>query len=183
MLRTELVFPIAFKLSFLFVFHNAWRKRLDSVDKVIWVLPLLGVFDVISTLYVDSLGYSLEQYETGFFARFFVGAGLIYIYVVIYLLTLSGLAYVLWFIKNKKLDSSLFFDKILYVFIVGVACFIYMTLTASFTGNLVIPYLASARVSWFSVIFLVYLSTVFTLIVYLWRDVAKWVRASGGEEK
>jgi hypothetical protein len=167
-------------LSFRFYgFHKVERKHLDNVDKVIWVLPLLAVFDVVSTLYTESLGYSLALYEVGFFARFFVGTGLIYVYIVIYLLTISGIAYVLWFIKNKKLSPLQFFDKILYIFLVGTACFIYMILTASFTGNLLIPYLADARVSWFSAIFLVYLSTAFTLTVYVWRDVAKWVKAKG----
>jgi len=31
----------------------------DNVDNVIWGFPFLGVLDVISTLYVESLGYSL----------------------------------------------------------------------------------------------------------------------------
>jgi len=49
---------------------------LDGVDKIIWVLPFLSVLDVISTLYVESSGCSLELYEAGFFAGYFVGVGL-----------------------------------------------------------------------------------------------------------
>jgi hypothetical protein len=183
MLRTELVLLGAFKLSFLFIFHKVEGKHLDNVDKVIWVLPLLGVFDVISTLYTESLGYSLALHEVGLFARFFASTGLIHVYIAIYLLIVSGIAYILWFIKSKRLSSSQFFDRILYVFLVGVACFMFMRLTASFTGNLLIPYFADATVSWFLAIFLVYLSTAFTLTLYLWRDVAKWVKASGDENK
>jgi len=123
-----------FKLSFLF---TAWEKQLDNIDKVIWILPFLGVLDVTSTLYVESLGYSLALCEPGFFARFFVVAGLIYFYIPAYLLIIVGLAYALWYIKNRKLDSSNFFDKIIFLFLVGVACYVYMRLTDAFIGNFI----------------------------------------------
>lgn len=156
---------------------------MDNVDKVIWVLPFLGLLDVISTLYAEGLGYSLALYEVGFFARYFVGAGLAYIYIVIYLLGISMVAYVLWYIKNKKLDCSLFFDKIIFLFLVGVTCYIYIRLTVAFVGNFLLRFFVSGRVSWFLVTLLTYLSTASTLGFYLWRDVVAMVRANGGEKE
>lgn len=156
---------------------------LDSVDKIIWILPFLSVLDVISTLYVESLGYSSVLYEAGFFAGYFVGAGLTYVYIVVYLSSVSIVAYVLWYIKNKKLDSSVFFDKVIFLFLVGVACYIYIRLTVAFIGNFVLPFLVSGRVSWFSINLLAYLSTAFTLFFYLRRDVIDWVRENGGKKE
>jgi len=156
---------------------------LDSVDKIICVLPFLSVLDVIYTSYVESLGYSLALYEAGFFAGYFVGAGLTYLYIVIYLSGVSVVAYVLWYIKNKKLNSSVFFDKIIFLLLVGVACYIYVRLTIAFVGNFMLPYFVSRRAYWFSINLLVYLSTAFILFFYLWRDVVDWVRGNGGEKE
>ena len=118
-MKLKLLIPRTFKLSF-----PSYPKRmkwctLDSVNKIIWILPFLSVLDVIFTLYVESLGYSLALYEAGFFAGYFVGAGLTYVYVVIHLLGVGVVAYVLWYIKNKKLNSSVFFDKVFFLFLVG----------------------------------------------------------------
>ncbi|MDI6691107.1 MAG: hypothetical protein QME50_04455 [Candidatus Bathyarchaeota archaeon] len=156
---------------------------MDSVDKVIWVSPFLGVLDVVSTLYVESFGYSLSQYETGLLARIFINAGLTYLYIPVYLLTLIAFAYVLWFIKNRKLDSSRTFDKILFLFLVGAACYIYVRITAAFIGNFLLPYRVSGRVSESLINLLIYLSTAFTLTIYLWRDVILWVKANGNKKK
>ena len=141
--------------------------HLDSVDKIIWILPFLSVLDVVSTLYAESLGYSLAVYEAGCFAGYFVGAGLTYVYVVIHLSSVSVVAYVLWYIKNEKLNSSVFFDKVIFLLLVGVACHIYVRLTVAFVGNFLLPYFVSGRVSWFSVNLLVYLSTGFHSIFLL----------------
>lgn len=100
-------------------------------------------------------------HEAGFFAGYFVGAGLTYVYIVMYLSSVSIVAYVLWYIKNKKLNSSVFFDKVF--FLVGVACYVYVRLTVAFVGNFMLPYFVSGRASWFSINLLVYLSTAFTL--------------------
>jgi len=166
-----------------YLLYTGGAKCLDSVDKVIWVLPFLAVLDVSSTLYVESLGYSLELYEVGFLASFFVGAGLTYFYIIIYLLIIIGFAYVLWYIKNKELNPSRFFDKIVFLLLVGVACYIYMRLTAAFIGNFLLPYIVSGRTSWVLVAFLAYLSTAFALSIYLWQDVVTWVRASGNKKE
>lgn len=168
--------------SYLFI-QSTEEKRLDRVDKIIWVLPFLGVLDVLSTLYAEGLGYPLALYEAGSFARSFASVGLTYVYIVIYLLSMSAFAYVLWFIKNKKLDSSLLFDKVIFLLLVGVACYIYMRLTAAFIGNFSLPYFVAGRVSWFSVSVLTYLSTAFSLTLYLWRDVGMWVKANDSKKE
>jgi len=132
---------------------------------------------------MESLGYSLATYESGFFAGYFVETGLTYLYVVLYLSGVSVVAYVLWYIKNKKLDSSVFFDKVIFLLLIAVACYIYAQLTLVIVGNFLLPYFIGGRVSRFSVNLLVYLSTAFTLGFYLWRDVVDWVRGNGGEKE
>jgi len=181
-MKLRLLIPRTFKLSFPSYLKCMKWCILDRVDKIIWILPFLSVLDVISTLYVESLGYSLALYEAGFFAGYFVGAGLTYVYIVIYLSSVSIVAYVLWYIKNKKLHSTVFFDKVIFLFLVAVAGYIYVRLTVTFVGNFLLPFLVSGRVSWFSINLLVYLSTAFTLFFYLWRDVIDWVRGNGGEK-
>jgi len=155
---------------------------LDNVDKIIWVLPVLAFLDVFSTLYIQSLGYSLAQYESGAVARIFINAGLIYVYIVIYPLVIIGMAYVLWYIKNKKLDSSYLLDRVVFLLLIGVTCFIYIRLTAAFIGNFLVTYFVSGKTSPFSVALLTYISIAFTLTIYLWRNVLTWVK-SHGEKK
>jgi len=116
----KLLIPRTFKLSFPSYLKCMKWCILDSVDKIIWILPFLSVLDVISTLYVEGLGYSLVLYEAGFFAGYFVGAGLTYVYIVVYLSSVSIVAYVLWYIKNKKLNSSVFFGKVIFLFWLGL---------------------------------------------------------------
>lgn len=156
-------------------------KCLDSVDRVIWILPFLGVLDVASTLYAESLGYSLLIYEAGGVARFFVEAGLTYVYVAIYLLGLCVFSYGLWYIKNRKLNSSNSLDKIVFLLLVGVACYAYMRLTVAFTINFLLPYSRTMYIPFSMITVIVYLSTAFTLALYLWRDVATWVTQNANE--
>jgi hypothetical protein len=154
----------------------------DSVDKVIWILPFLAVMDVASTLYMESEGFSLENYENGVFAQFFVAYGLTYVYAVIYPLGIVGLAYVLWHIK-KSLSATKPFDKIVFLVLVGVACFICIQLTVAFVENLLLPYFISGEVSFVFATALLYLSMIFSLGLYIWHDVVMWVRTNGNEKK
>ncbi len=151
---------------------------MDGLDNVIWVLPILAVFDIASTLYVDSLGYHLIQYEGGFFARFFVHAGLTYVYAVIYLLMMVGFAYALWYIKNRLLSPSILYDKVFFVILVGATCCMYTTLTATFIGNLFLPY-TFYRGNMLSLNAIVYLGTILGLAFYLWSDIADWLTTQG----
>ena len=155
---------------------------MDSVDKVIWILPFLAVMDVASALYIESQGYSFENYEAGVFARLFVAYGLAYVYAFIYPLGVVVLAYVLWSIK-RRLSASGSVDKGVFLFLVGVACFIYMRLTVAFAENLLLPYFISGEVSLTFVTWLLYLSMMLSLGFYIWHDVVIWVRANGNHKE
>jgi len=148
---------------------------MDNIDKVIWVLPFLGVLDVVSTLYVSNLGYPLKFYETGVLANFFIFSGLTYVYIFVYLAILVFFSYLFWYIKNERLISSRFPDKILFLLLLGVVFYIYMRLTATFSINFLLPFLISGNLSNFSVSLLIYLSTAFTLVLYTWQDVIRWI--------
>jgi hypothetical protein len=160
-------------------------RSLDSVDKIIWVLPVLAVLDVVSTFYVDSLGYSIAYYEQGFFASFFVQAGLIfaYVYAVVYVLIIFGISYVLWYIKNKKLKSTDAFDKAIFLVLVGVTCFIYVRLTVAFITNFFLPNILERGIDLFWLDMVVSLASLFTLVYYMWYDVVGWVRSNGARKQ
>jgi len=157
--------------------------KLDSVDKVIWVLPVLGVLDVISTFYANSLGYPPMLYEAGILARYFANFGLTYIYIPIYLAILIMFSYIFWYVKNEKLDSSRFLDKILFFLLLGAVFYVYMRLTVAFSVNFLLPFLISGKLSLFLVDLLIYLSTAFTLILYTWHDAVKWIGGSEESER
>lgn len=156
---------------------------MDNVDRVILTLPVLAVLDVLSTLYMESLGYSLEVYEVGFFASFFVHIGLTYFYAIVYLLIICALAYFLWFIKNRELSSSHFFDKILFLLLIAVVYYVFIGLTVVSVGNFLLPSFVEGRVSRFPVILLTYSSTAVTLSLYLWQDAARWLKANSNKKE
>jgi putative Mn2+ efflux pump MntP len=156
---------------------------LDSVDRVIWILPVLAVLDVASTLYVEGLGFPLISHEAGFFAGFFVRAGLVYVYIPLYLLLIIGVCYILWFIKNKKLDSSNQVDKVFFVLLVLAACFIYVNLTAAFIVNFLLPSIVSRGIDEVYINLLIYASSAFSLGLYLWGDVVVWVKGPDEEKQ
>lgn len=183
--RCEKGVPLGF-LSFplhLSIMAENKRKALDSVDKIVLILPLLGFLDVLSTLYLQARGYPLELYEFGFFASFFVGVGLTYFYAVVYLLILGAFAYFLWLIKNKELNPFHFFDKVVFVFLVGVVCYVFLRLTAVSVGNFLLSYFVADKVSSGPVMVLTYLSTAFALAFYLRQDIVKWVKSDGAEDE
>jgi hypothetical protein len=159
------------------------RKVLDSADKITLILPLLGFSDVLSTLYVQAMGYPLGLHEFGFFASFFVSVGLTHFYAVVYLLILGAFAYFVWFIKNEELNPFRFFDKAIFVLLVSVVCYIFLRLTAVVVGNLLLFYFVIGKVSSGPVIVLTYLSTAFALAFYLKQDVVKWVKSDGAESE
>jgi hypothetical protein len=156
---------------------------LDSVDKVIWILPFLAVADVATTLYVQSLGYSLFAYEAGYFALMAVLTDLIYVYAFVYVLIIAGFSFILYYIK-KKLDPLRVFDKVLFLFLVIVTGYIYTTLTATFIGNLVMPLAETRGLGWWHMVrILAYFSCVLSLAFYLWHDVVTLARTKGGENE
>jgi len=152
---------------------------LDSVDKIIWVLPVLAILDIASTFYVVSLGYPLAYYERGFFASIFLSAGLVYLYVyaAIYLVIMIGMTYVLWYIKNRKLRRFEMADKVIFIALVGVVCFFYVRLTMAFITNFFLPYILQRNIDLLWINTVVALSALFTLAYYLWHDVTEWIRS------
>jgi predicted permease len=158
---------------------------LDAIDKVIWVCPFLAFLDVLSTFYVKSQGYSLELYGRGFFSSLFPREGSVYIYIysAIYLLIMLGIAYALWYIKNKGLDPSRISDKVFLLALLGVVVYIYMSLTAAFAINFFLPAILErgTNVSWLT--WVIYLSCILSLGIYLWQPVLSWVRPDDSKKK
>ena len=156
--------------------------RLDRVDKVIWILPLLGVLDVLSTFYVEWQGYPLVVYEAGFLASFFTELGLLYAYVPVYLLFLVGVATALWFIKNKVLHPSHAFDKALFFLLVLVAGYVCVRLAITITGNVLLPYYTTGKVSMSIITVVISLSTALALTLYLREEILLWLKTNGERE-
>lgn len=152
---------------------------MDNVDRVLWILPVLAFMDVASTFFMESLGYNLTRYETGFFARIFMNSWWIYAYAVAYILGIAAISYALWDIKNKRLEPSRLVDKAVFLFLVVVAYLVYVRITVAFVVNILLPYLISGAVSLTLVTWLIYLSTAFSLGFYIWHDVLTWVRTNG----
>jgi len=149
---------------------------LDSVDYAICVLPVLAALDVVSTLYVASLGVSLFYYEAGFFARLAVISGLIGVYAVVYVLIVVGFAYFLWRVKNRMLSPLDFGDKLLFLSLVGAVCYMYITLAVAVIGNFFLPHIVRRGVSVFSFNALVYFGSALGLFLFLYGDVVAWLR-------
>jgi hypothetical protein len=156
---------------------------MDSVDKAFWVLPMLGILDVISTLYMRSLGYHPKVLEVGFFARISEASGLVYGFAALYVLGLIALAYVLWYVKGKWLDLQHSADKAVFLLLVVALGVLYVGVTAAFAGNLLLPYVTEGSVSQPVMTLVLYLSTAFSLGLYIWRDVVGWLRTSEAKKK
>ena len=75
--------------------------NLSPLDRVILLLPVLGVLDILSTFFAGWRGIPIQLYESGLFASYFAQRGLIHIYIFIYLGILSGMAGTLLFIKHE----------------------------------------------------------------------------------
>lgn len=157
---------------------------MDTVDKIIWILPVLAVFDVASTFYAGSK-VDLQYYEHGLFASFALALGWVYLYVyaVIYVLIVIGISYFMWYIKNRKLNPANSIDKAVFLILVGVTCYIYARLTVAFVTNFFLPALIERHVNLYLLTVIVGISALFSLGYYMWRDVLAWVKADGREKK
>ena len=157
---------------------------LDAIDKVIWVCPLLSFLDVMSTLYIRSQGYPLEIYERGFFASLAVAAGSVYLYAyaVIYLLFMVGVAYLLWYIKNRELQPSRVFDKVFFVALIVVVFYVYVRLTATVLVNFFLPTIIERGIDVFSLTLVIYGTSALSFIIYVFQPVLAWV-SRGDDEK
>ena len=156
---------------------------MDSVDKAFWVIPILGILDVTSTLYMTSLGYHPRVLEIGFFARVSEPSSLVYGFAAAYVVGLFALAYALSHVKSKWLDAQHSADKVVFLLLVVILCILYVGVTAAFAGNLLLPYVADGSVSQPVMSLVLYLSTAFSLGLYIWHDVLGWLRANESKKQ
>lgn len=156
---------------------------MDAIDNVIWILPFLALLDVISTFYVAS--QNSPSYEWGVFALFFVGAGpfYVYLYAMIYLLIVVGIAYLLLFVKNKELNPSRRLDKAVFLILIGIVFYIYMRLTAAFIMNFFLPTIKQRGLGMVQLTVIIYAGSALSLGFYLWDTVLSWMRYDASEKK
>jgi len=150
---------------------------LDSVDKVVVVLPFLAILDVVAALYVKSLGDPFAQYKVGLFAKFPSGIDLIslYIYVVAYLIAMFGLAIALLYLKDR-LESSNDLGRLGLLAVAGIACFLYVVLSEGLIVNFFLRSILDRGIDLFWLTGVVYFAAAFSVGFYVWRDLVAWVR-------
>ncbi|MDH7563320.1 MAG: hypothetical protein QHH24_00340 [Candidatus Bathyarchaeota archaeon] len=153
---------------------------MDRVDMVIWILPVLAVLDVATTLHTMSKSESLALREVGVFASFFTKLGLIYLYIPLYVLCIICVAFILWFIK-KNLNPEHSGDKVIFLLLVGAACYIYTIITAAFIVNLFLPTIIERGINIFHIEILVYGASIASLVFYIWSDVTAWIKTDREE--
>jgi hypothetical protein len=158
---------------------------LDAIDTVIWVLPFLALLDVISTFYIAGRGYALGSYEWELFALLFVlgGSFFVYLYAVIYMVIMVGIAYALLFVKNKELNPSRRSDKAVFLILIGVVFYIYMRLTAAFIMNFFLPSIIQRGLGMFQLTLIIYAGAFLSLGFYVWDTVLSWMRHDDTKKK
>jgi hypothetical protein len=161
------------------------EECLDEVDKAVWVLPFLALLDAVSSFYIGSLGYPSQFYERGSFASLFLQSGLMYVYLyaVIYLFIMVGVAYVLWYIKNRELKPSRMLDKVFFLVLIGVVFHIYLKLTATLAVNFLLPSILNRRPNMFWLTVTIYVSSALGLGSYKRQAVLSWVKPHDKKEK
>ncbi|MGA9387877.1 MAG: hypothetical protein WBV70_03520 [Candidatus Bathyarchaeia archaeon] len=158
---------------------------MDEVDKAVWVLPFLALLVAVSSFYVGSLGYPSQFYERGFFASLFLQSGpmYMYLYAVICLFIMVGVAYVLWYIKNRELKSSRMLDKVFFLVLIGVVFCIYLRLTATLAVNFLLPSILNRRLNMLRLTAIIYVSSALGLGGYPRQAVLTWVKPHDRKEK
>ena len=144
--------------------------KLSPIDRVILLLPVLGILDILSTFFADWRGIPIQLYESGLFASYFAQRGLIHIYIFIYLGILSGMAGTLLFIKHE-VSSNKFFDELVLFLLVVAICLIEAVLVNTILANFLLgvnPRIilgVSQSLRW-----LVYTSVIIIIVVYSWGE-------------
>lgn len=157
---------------------------MDNVDTVIWILPFLALFDVISTFYAWSKVSSLQGYNWEFFANFVSASSIYaYFYAAVYILFVVGIAYVLMYIKNKVLKPSRTPDRVIFLVLVGVVFYIYMRMAAALLMNFFLPSIIERGLNMFELPLVIYAGCILSLGFYVWDTVLAWERNSGDKEK
>jgi len=141
--------------------------KLSKLDHVFLVLPLLGVFDVLSTFFAVWQGYPIQGYEVGLFASYFAKKNLLHLYIFLYLGILSGMAAIFLFIK-REVSTDRFFDKLLLLLLVGAIYLIEALLTNVIVSNFLLGLGIHAPFSWLR--WLIYLSVFVIILVYVWDE-------------
>jgi len=155
---------------------------LDEVDNVILILPFLAVLDIVSTFYAAGQEPSMVPYEGGSFSNFFVAGSIyVYFYAVIYMLIITGIAYLLWHIKKSVLSPSRALDRALFIVVVVVAMYVYARLTTAFLLGFFLPEIVSRGVSIFNLAIIIYAFSFVSLAFYIGHTVLSWV--TPGESK
>lgn len=157
---------------------------MDSVGKVILVLPFLAILDVVAALYVRSLNHPLVKHEVGLFASLFGPADLVftYIFVVSYLILFFVVALVLWGVKIR-LNPSDAFGKVVFLLVLLVVGALYVVLSEGFIINLFLPSILEKGIDLYWLSTIVYLSALFCLVFYVWSDTVSWVKYRDEERK
>jgi uncharacterized membrane protein len=142
------------------------------------LLPVLGVFDLCSTLYVHLLGYPLDKYEAGLLPAFFAKAGFFYLYIPIYFAILFVVSFGLYHISND-LKPSVLLDKLIVLLIAGTVCFIYARLTGVILSN----FLFNANfISRTSVMWSGYITATLVVLAFVYKELLKFLTFSGEEK-
>jgi len=156
--------------------------KLSRINMAIWILPVLGFLDVVTTFYVSSLGYPLERHEVGLFASYFARMGLLLYYVPLYLIILSIFSFVLWQMKNS-LNPLSNIDKLIFGFLIFVLCFVYGKISATIASNILLPYYLQGRLLFskdLAEVF-VFIASVFQLVWFIKDDLVGFYQTEEGE--
>ena len=141
--------------------------KFSKLDWVILILPVLGIFDVLSTFIVVWRGYSLYLYEVGVFASYFAQIGLLHLYVFVYLGVLSGMSAMLLFIK-REISTGIFYDDLLLLLLVAAICLVEAFLTGVVVSNFLLGlgrFTPLGTLKW-----LIYLSVFAAILTYTWDE-------------
>ncbi len=156
---------------------------MDSVDKVVVVLPFLAILDVVAALYVKSLGDPFAKNKVGLFANFLSGIDLIslYIYVVAYLIVMFGLAIALLYLKDR-LESSSDLGRLGLLAVAGIAGFLYVVLSEGLIVNFFLRSILDRGIDLFWLTGVVYFAAAFSVGFYVWHDLVAWVRPADAKK-
>lgn len=159
------------------LYRSGLEMALNRLGTLISLLPVLGVFDLFSTLYIHWMGYPIEKYEAGFFASIFAKAGLLYLYVPIYFAFFFAISFGLHHIKND-LKPSLMLDKLVLLLVGGAVCFIYAKLTGVVLSNFLFNVRSVSRTS---ASWLGYVTAAIGVLAFIWDELVCFLTFSGEE--
>ena len=153
--------------------------KLSRLERVIAYLPVLGVFDVLSTFFADWQGYSINVYEVGLFASYFSQRGLLSLYVFAYIGTLSGTGALLILIK-RDVSKGFFLDDLVLLLLVTAVGLIEAVLTSVIVSNFMIALgkLMPSGLRW-----LIYLSVFAVILSYTWDELKELFGFGGHDDE